>query len=217
MTEEPAASQNPISSYTRKSSDVTFYGSDSGINNSRYITALKDSFQVKNEFRNRMQGILDVHQQMAASASSYAELYLVGRKAEEATKRLGDETVAKSENERIDKDREQTEKEQEEKIQEKNTAKADKNSPTETITEAVNKVLEETGTATGETTGSLTASQETAQTESARSSLADHPLMQAATNVSAAASIEQYAQAQHVADNNAAAAGSAPSGIQLTV
>lgn len=101
------------------SGDVTVYGSGSSIKDSRYISGLMTGYRIDNEFQNRLQGIVTQHQSMLEGVDSYAMKALIGKKAEEATKRYGEQYVTEKETERVEEERKQTEKEAEEKLQKK--------------------------------------------------------------------------------------------------
>ncbi|WP_147820776.1 hypothetical protein [Salidesulfovibrio onnuriiensis] len=90
-----------------------------GRERSRYVQGLLDGFQVENEFRNKMSGIIEGYSSLAGGAGSYAEANLIGQKAAEAAKDAVEEEVVEEETERLEEEREEFEEEIQEKIEEK--------------------------------------------------------------------------------------------------
>ncbi len=118
------AAENKVSgvsssrSLTDHQSDLDESLSKYGFKQSRYIAGLMTGYEVANDFHTKMQGILEYHKSLAQEANSYAELYLVGRKAEKATEQYVKGYATEQETKRMEEDLKKAEEEAEEKSQE---------------------------------------------------------------------------------------------------
>lgn len=91
---------------------------------SRYINGLMTSYAVANQFRTRMQSVVDVFEAeaslaSAASPGSYAAMMLVGMKAERAAEQKAKDHAGEKAQEKAEEDRKEREEEQERKVEEK--------------------------------------------------------------------------------------------------
>lgn len=86
----------------------------SGVEQSRYVSGLLNSFKIENEFKNRMQSIVSTYSALAAQTDNYAEKGLIGKQAADAVQDLKDREVTDKMEEKLEQARE----EQEEKVQE---------------------------------------------------------------------------------------------------
>jgi hypothetical protein len=90
---------------------------------SKYINSTLIGLQVKNDFGNKMQNLVETAKLQIASEdeSNYAKRELVGEKAARATKELVSGEVADTESTRLEKERKESEKVTEKKLEEKTT------------------------------------------------------------------------------------------------
>ncbi|WP_319778746.1 hypothetical protein [Maridesulfovibrio sp.] len=91
---------------------------------SRYINGLMTSYAVADQFRTQMQTVLDSAKfeaslVSAASPENYAELMLVGMKAERAAKEKAEDYAGEKLEEKLEQERKEEEKEQDQKVEEK--------------------------------------------------------------------------------------------------
>ncbi|NDV25629.1 hypothetical protein [Desulfovibrio sp. JC010] len=91
---------------------------------SRYITGMMTAFDIDNDFRNRMQNVVDVYKAeadlvRAKFPGNNAALMLVGMKAERAAKDEAEDYTGEKMEEKIEEDRKEREEEQEKKTEEK--------------------------------------------------------------------------------------------------
>jgi len=91
---------------------------------SRYINGLMTSYAVANQFRSRMQSVVDVFEAeaslaSAASPGSYAAMMLVGMKAERAAEQKAKDYAGEKTEEKAEQDRKEREAEQDKKVEEK--------------------------------------------------------------------------------------------------
>ncbi|WP_319765023.1 hypothetical protein [Maridesulfovibrio sp.] len=86
---------------------------------SRYIIGMMTSFKVENEFKNRIQSVVDFYQACAAAADNEGEKVAALMKGVEAVEDEAEAYAREKVSERIDHDQEEEEKEQEEKAEKK--------------------------------------------------------------------------------------------------
>ncbi|WP_320005948.1 hypothetical protein [Maridesulfovibrio sp.] len=91
---------------------------------SRYINGLMTSYAVADQFRSRMQNVVDIYKAEAdlvssISGDSYAAMMLVGQKAERAAKEEAENYTGEKMEEKLEKDRKEREEEQDKKVEEK--------------------------------------------------------------------------------------------------
>lgn len=92
---------------------------------SRYIQATMIGLEVDNQFKTKLNAIVESYKLQAEATDSYAERSLVGRKAAEAVKDMVDGEVSEAEASRMDKEREEFEEKIEEKLEEKVSGEGD--------------------------------------------------------------------------------------------
>ncbi|QGY40422.1 hypothetical protein GM415_09880 [Pseudodesulfovibrio cashew] len=108
--------ETTVSAASRNLLEDNFFKRD--YQQSQYVEAMLSNFDVKNDFRNRMQGMMDMYSLAAAAADpdNYAVKTLAGTKAANSVESIVEQVVAETSAEQLEKEREERETEQQEQL-----------------------------------------------------------------------------------------------------